>query len=131
MTRNIKLKVIKKKLLIFKNRFYHIMCWVFPLITSCLPLFLGQYGPAGVWCWVEHSAVATRFALWYVPLWIIILCMFVSYTYTYYAVRRRVGAGFHGNLTGAARESLVKEVRALMVYPLIYLALSFFPFVLR
>jgi len=111
------------------EKFYHIVCWGFPLVTSCIPLFLDQYGPAGVWCWVEHSAVVTRFALWYVPLWIIILCMFVSYSYTYYVVRRRVGAGFHGDLT--TRDALVKEVRTLMVYPLIYLALSFFPFVLR
>ena len=87
-----------------------------PIIIFSRPYWTGDYGSAGHWCWItlENSSVRgniLRFALFYVPLWTVI----VYNSYLYYKIIQYLNQ----LIPGAFDDSLVTRLR---FYPLILVA---------
>ncbi|KAJ7381325.1 hypothetical protein OS493_001448 [Desmophyllum pertusum] len=121
------------------ERYYHLISWGVPLVVASLPFSEGVYGPAGPWCWVagdvEHSAI-WRFAIYYIPLFICIIGLFVAYAYIFVTHRRQAkrweGIHSRNDTAGHERRKLwMNHVNSLMAYPFIYLVLSLAPFIHR
>ena len=53
--------------------FLHIIAWFYPVVTSFIALGLGMYGMSGPWCWITAVYNWTRFAFFFVPLWVIMI----------------------------------------------------------
>lgn len=110
---------------------YHFICWIIPLILACIPLASSQYGPAGPWCWILDSD--WRFGIWYVPLYFIIFLLFFAYSMIMVVVRKRTHV-YEGGYDPDVEQSkiLMKEdIKPLIGYPLVYLAISIFPLINR
>jgi len=82
----------------------------FPFFMTILPIFSGDYGPAGSWCWIKNSnrSLAWRFFEFYIPLWIAI----IFNSYSYYKVIKFIQQEMHDNLDD-------RLTRRFMLYPLI------------
>ncbi|XP_038050471.1 cyclic AMP receptor-like protein A isoform X2 [Patiria miniata] len=112
---------------------YHIVCWTVALAISLLPLIGDNYGPAGAWCWIKEESTAWRFFTWYGPLFIIIIAMFIMYSYIIFILNKKVKSwqGTYEPEIERNRQILKAEIRPLQAYPFIYLALSVFPLINR
>ncbi|XP_028848235.1 cyclic AMP receptor-like protein A [Denticeps clupeoides] len=112
---------------------YHFLAWGVPLIMSCLPLFLGYYGPAGAWCWITDNRVAWRFGIWYIPLFTLIFLMICCYARIICVANRRMQSWFGTFNPERERRkvALIEEVGPLKWYPSVYLLVSLFPLINR
>ncbi|XP_022093839.1 cyclic AMP receptor-like protein A isoform X1 [Acanthaster planci] len=112
---------------------YHAICWTVALVISLLPLIGDNYGPAGAWCWIKEESTAWRFFTWYGPLFIIIIAMFILYSYIIFILNKKVKSwqGTYEPEIERNRQILKAEIRPLQAYPFIYLALSVFPLINR
>ncbi|XP_013420698.1 cyclic AMP receptor-like protein A [Lingula anatina] len=110
---------------------YHIVCWVIPIIISCLPFAGDRYGPSGAWCWITEWP--WRFGIWYVPLFLIIALLFVVYVYITVVVNRRVHTweGTYDPDVERNKQMLKEDIKPLRGYPFVYLAVSIFPLINR
>jgi hypothetical protein len=52
---------------------FHLVAWLYPVVTSFIALGFGMYGPAGPWCWITTSFDWARWAFFYVGLWTIMI----------------------------------------------------------
>lgn len=57
---------------------YKWISWGLPLGIAMIPLLASSYGPAGSWCWITNDAPGLRFALWYIPLFVAIIGLFLA-----------------------------------------------------
>lgn len=131
ITINLGLLAIKMKKTEKYEWLYHVVCWIVPLIISCIPFAGDHYGPAGAWCWLVEWK--WRFGIWYVPLFLIIFLLFVAYIYIVVVVNRRVHT-YEGTYDPDVEQTkiLMKEdIKPLRGYPFVYLAVSIFPLVNR
>jgi len=112
---------------------YLVVCWVVPLIISCLPFAGGVYGPAGAWCWIIEGQSSWRMGIWYVPLFIIIFLLIITYVYIVYTLRRKASSweGTYDPDTERQHQLMKEDIKPLRVYPFIYLAVSLFPLINR
>ncbi|XP_072032946.1 cyclic AMP receptor-like protein A isoform X2 [Amphiura filiformis] len=115
---------------------YHLVSWGIALLMSLLPFIGNHYGPAGAWCWIrEDSSNATvwRFFMWYGPLFVLIIVMFVAYSYIIYVLKKKVRSwqGTYEPEIERSRQLIKSEIKPLTSYPFIYLALSVFPLINR
>ena len=134
ITFNLYLNVIKHQRTDHLEKFYHLLSWIVPpLLFSLLPLAGDNYGPAGAWCWIKHTSVAWRFAIWYVPLFVTIVGLFVIYIRIILHLRKQLSS-WQGNYNPDSERNhalIVDDIGALKAYPFVYLALSIFPLILR
>ncbi|XP_035824347.1 cyclic AMP receptor-like protein A [Aplysia californica] len=108
------------------------ICWVVPLIISCLPFAGDVYGPAGAWCWIIED-ISWRIGMWYGPLFVIIAFLIVAYVYIIYTLRRKASSweGTYDPDTERQHQLMKEDIKPLRVYPFIYLAVSLFPLINR
>eukprot|EP00057_Strongylocentrotus_purpuratus_P005030 XP_003730036.1 PREDICTED: cyclic AMP receptor-like protein A isoform X1 [Strongylocentrotus purpuratus] len=113
--------------------FYHLVTWGVSLLMACLPLIGNHYGPAGAWCWIPAEYPLWRFFMWYGPLFLLIVLMFVVYAYITYKLRRRIRSwqGTYEPEIERSRQLIREEIKPLRAYPFIYLVLSIFPLINR
>ncbi|KAK6167290.1 hypothetical protein SNE40_021357 [Patella caerulea] len=132
ITGNLYMNVIKAKLTDKYEWAYHVLCWVFPLVISCLPFIGDQYGPAGAWCWIVENW-RWRLGIWYGPLFLIIIMLFVTYTYIIVTLKRRATTweGTYDPDTERNHQLLKEDIKPLRYYPFVYLAVSIFPLINR
>ena len=124
---------IKQKLLLRYEKYFHLISWLLPFFWSALPFIGNSYGRAGIWCWIKNEATELRFGTWLVPKFIVILFLVISYSYILFKVLRQKenwGGAFNPEALQNS-ELLIKEVKQLAAYPLIYLFLSVPAFVYR
>ncbi|XP_071511766.1 cyclic AMP receptor-like protein A [Diadema antillarum] len=116
-----------------KEIIYHIVTWGISLLMACLPLIGDRYGPAGAWCWIKDEYPVWRFFMWYGPLVLLIVLMFVTYTYITYKLRHRIRSwqGTYEPEIERSRQLIREEIKPLRAYPFIYLVLSIFPLINR
>nr|XP_033806121.1 G-protein coupled receptor 1-like isoform X1 [Geotrypetes seraphini] len=133
ITLNLYLNVVKKMRTEQFERAYHATAWGMPFVLSCLPLFGDYYGPAGAWCWITNEHAAWRFAIWYVPLFILIFLMMLCYLRIVYVAKQRVltWSGTYDPDRERSKVLLVEEIKPLKWYPCVYLAVTFFPLLNR
>lgn len=134
LTFNLYFNVIKQRRTEHFEKYYHVVSWLFPsLLLSLLPLIGDNYGPAGAWCWIKHDSPVWRFLIWYVPLFIIIIILFIVYSYITYFLRKQVSS-WQGNYdpeTERYNELIKEDIKVLKAYPFVYLCLSVIPLILR
>ena len=108
------------------EKYFHVLCWIFPFLWASLPFIGNSYGQAGVWCWIKREATALRFGTWYILKFSIILLLVISYFYILLKVLRQKGQWNGTHNADAAQENgfLLKEIKQLAAYPLIYSFLS-------
>ena len=116
--------------------------YALPLLWCWLPFIHQSYGTAGSWCGIRTLAVnctgyrfgqILQFALWYIPLYLLLLitcCVAVSVAVK---VQRDVHrwAGLYDEETRVKRERIRTEIRPLLWFPFIYLALNTFSLIDR
>lgn len=105
------------------EKWFHVVCWILPLLWSCLPFIGNKYGPAGVWCWIKRDATALRFGTWYIPIFVVIFFLIGSYMYIVISViqHNRQWSGTYNQEIEHDKNMLAKEVKPLAAFPLIYL----------
>ena len=105
-----------------------------PLFFSVFPFINSSYGPAGLWCWINESTTGQyfRFFTWYIPIWIIIPGLFVVFLIIIiklsYEVRRWDP---YNPASERYRELIRREIKPLILYPLVFLLLNIFPSINR
>ena len=112
----------KKPLLSSSLRNMQIAIWVVAFGLALLPLTTDSYGDAGPWCWIKASGDKVvegniwRFSIFYIPLWIVFICI----CYFYYDVHRAVMR--HASFGPSSK--LEKFSRKLKFYPMVNVPLS-------
>ncbi|XP_065647335.1 cyclic AMP receptor-like protein A [Hydra vulgaris] len=118
----------KKKTIENKEKYLHLISWLLPLFWVALPFTKYSYGKAGAWCWIRHDAAAMRFGAWYVPKFVVVFFLITSYSYILLKAvqEKKQWAGVHNNAEQAFDRNtfILKEIKQLAVYPLIYLIVS-------
>eukprot|EP00055_Hartaetosiga_balthica_P009730 m.39534 g.39534 ORF g.39534 m.39534 type:complete len:317 (+) comp6870_c0_seq4:120-1070(+) len=116
-----------------KQRTYHLLCWGLPLVPASIPLFWKAYGPAGAWCWVVGTHVGLRFAVWYIPMILVLLFIGTAYVLIYKKLEKSGHAwnGFGDDGENTAMRVLKGDVATLRWYPVVYVVLSLFALVNR
>lgn len=124
------------------EKIYFILIFVFPITFNWIPFIELAYGSAGAWCWIRSEnkdcssftfGVVLRFVLWYVPLYVILIILTVIYIIILYKItkdRRRWDGKFDPE-SQQLKEQMQKEVKPLIVYPLIYLLINVVPLINR
>eukprot|EP00041_Stephanoeca_diplocostata_P000801 m.17027 g.17027 ORF g.17027 m.17027 type:complete len:350 (+) comp11117_c0_seq4:237-1286(+) len=136
ITFNLGVNVLRRKPGEKYEKYYHFIAWILPLGIALVPLLMGAYGPAGVWCWIDDDradTTALRFGIWYGPLFFLILLLFISNGYIFSRVNREVRqySGLYSQGVEAEKRFLLTQVQPLKYYPVVYLLLSVFPLVNR
>ena len=126
---------IKKKSIEKYEKYLHLVSWLFPFFWALLPLSGNSYDRAGVWCWIKRDATALRFGTWFVPKFIVILFLVISYFYILFKAmqQRNEWSGVYTSEQEAIQRNsfLLKEVKQLAIHPIIYLLVSLPSFILR
>ena len=121
---------------------YFLIMFFVPFLWTWIPFLYHAFGVAGAWCDIrilnEDCSSFTlgkilRFALWYVPLYIILFIIFICTVIVYRSIRKidRTYGGIHDPDTKGRKERLMTEVKPLLWYPIVYLLLSTFSVVSR
>lgn len=121
---------------------YFILIFILPVLFNWIPFIDMAYGKAGAWCWIRSRnrecetiplGYYARFALWYVPAYVVLVLMVFIYIFILYKVRkqRHLWEGRYDPETKRRKELEQKEVQPLLWYPLIFLILNIFPLINR
>ena len=117
---------------------FPVLIFILPLTFNWIPFLHYMYGQAGAWCWIMdiHTdcsrsvfGLYLRFVLWYVPLYVILVILLITYFIILFKIRS-LKQKWHGRFDPDAeeqREMMAKEVRPLLWYPVFYLVLNLFP----
>ena len=129
--------------------YYILVIFVSPLLVTWIPFINVTYGEAGAWCWIQGThtnysdpnctevnndfGIGLRYALWYVPNYIILGIVFFMYVYIIINVSRKKHKwyGHHDSETQQRKDMMKKEVWPLLLYPLGYIIMSLFPLINR
>jgi len=127
ITFNLYMNSIKNKETSHYEMRYHLVCWISGSVLSLLPFIGNMYGKAGLWCWIKHNW-HWRMFIWYIPLFIGIICLSVIYPYILYKTYKRVRTweGHYDPQNALRKEAMKRDVRPLIFYPLVYLITSLF-----
>ena len=121
---------------------FPILIFILPLTINWIPFINSTYGRAGAWCWIRNVdseckpipfGQFLRFALWFVPLYIILFFLLVSYFLILCKIRlqKRKWHGRYDPDAEEQREKMRKEVWPLLWYPAFYIFLNIFPLINR
>ena len=123
-----------------------IVCCILPIFMACIPFINGLYGMAGAWCWIKGSSGCSavnvgfleQIALWYGPLLLSVsisligsIIVMVVLTYRLYCDRHR--STLEGELLLKVNEKknilekAMKDLLPLLIYPVVFYLLTFFP----
>ena len=115
---------------------YILFIFVLPLVFNWIPFINNIYGHAGVWCWIRSVDLDTceklvfgqalQLALYYVPLYIILVLWFLLYLAILCKLRgnSKRWKGIANDADEHRNKILKSETFYLLVYPLIYFILS-------
>lgn len=105
------------------EKWFHVLCWILPLLWACLPFYGNSYGPAGIWCWIKRDKTMLRFGTWYIPIFATIFMMLLAYIYIIVSVYKKKGrwTGTFNQQEENDKAMLAREVKPLAAFPLIYL----------
>lgn len=121
--------------------FQVLLIFLLPPLINLLPFIHSSYGPAGPWCWIkkydEDCSVSKfgkvfRIVLWYVPVMLMIFFLITTYIVIYYKLRKQNKQYISCRSESIAsliqmRQMIQKEIKPLVLYPVIFLFFNFFP----
>jgi len=132
ITHSLYVNVIREESAEKYEKWYHVFGWLLGFVVALIPTFTDDYGPAGAWCWIEGRETkqhVLRFVLWYGPLYIGIIGLFVANGLILYRVHEQSKL-YEGTFTPEveAKKKFMEElVKPLKFYPVVYLFISIFP----
>ena len=121
---------------------YILLIFASPILYSWIPFIHDAYGPAGAWCWIRDVdyecndfpfGTSLRFALYWVPLYILMPILFGLLIIILVLLRKRQKQWI-GNFNPESielKKRMQKEVIPLLYYPIIFLLLNTPPLVNR
>ena len=121
---------------------YFAIIFLLPLGFNWIPFIQLTYGRAGAWCWIRSEdddciplafGKALRLVLWYVPLYAILIVLFILYIIILVKVHRarRHWVGSYDPSSERLKAQMEDEVTPIIWYPMIYFVLNLIPFVNR
>lgn len=126
---------------------YFCIIFFFPLMFNWMPFLQEGYGEAGAWCWIRsHNyrqncsknrfGLIMQYALWYVPHYLVLGCLFIAYLVLIINVIRKSyhWRGLYRSTTEQQSQQrlMMKEmVMPIIFYPLGFLVLNLFPLMNR
>eukprot|EP00457_Paulinella_chromatophora_P007114 gb/GEZN01007134.1/.p1 GENE.gb/GEZN01007134.1/~~gb/GEZN01007134.1/.p1 ORF type:complete len:388 (+),score=69.85 gb/GEZN01007134.1/:128-1291(+) len=96
-----------------KWKFYHGLCWGYPLVMTLLPFTTMSYGDTGGWCWLtNHEPVdkAWRYLQFYLLLWVVIIYNLYVYVKVYYKMK---------NIAESGGANMSEQAARVRLYPLV------------
>lgn len=60
----------------------HTGVWGIASILTCVSIGMGGYDSAGAQCWITKNKLGVRLGVYYIPLWLSIIAVFILYTIT-------------------------------------------------
>lgn len=126
------------------NRFelgYLFIIFVFPLLFCWVPFYYKAYGPDDMFCWIRElnlsdcsefeTGMILRYALYYVPLTLLMLLLVGLYVPALIIVHKKKSrwSGKFNPEAIAIRKMIAMEIRPLIYYPLIVLVINVFPLI--
>lgn len=134
--------LFKRQTSVAVEKAYVLLIFVSPILHSWIPFISNAYGIAGAWCWIRKYnedcslfvfGLILQFALYWIPLYIIAICILVAYVIARVkaSIRLDVYRGKFDPTERTNKERLLKEVRKYQFYPLIFLIVNLPPLVNR
>ena len=115
--------------------------FVLPFLFNWIPFIEWAYGKAGAWCWIRatdncmkfHFGSVLELALWYVPVYVIMIVLIVLYVIVLVKVHRtkQVWTGNFDPQAKDTQEKMTREVLPIIAYPLIFFLLNIPAFINR
>ena len=115
---------------------YFLISYFLPITWFWLPLWKGAYGTAGPWCGIRtvdancspfRFGIWVQFGIWYIPLYVsLTIIFFATIAIAIKAVRDSRWQGKFDPNAEWQSETIKKEVKPLIWYPVVYLALNIF-----
>ena len=121
---------------------YVILIISVPLSFSWIPFIKKAYGPAGTFCWIREYnfinetycphlefGIYLRFILYYIPLYILLFLLIILLLSTCCIIRKR-RKQWNSQLDYQIihlEQILVKEIRSLFAYPIIFIVINMIP----
>lgn len=111
--------------------------YALPLLWCWIPFINRSFGSGSAWCDIRTINVdcsrfifgaVLRFIIWYIPLAVILIFLFVFALVVLFRVRKALKS--EETMEQWQKEDL-REVRYLVIYPIIYLVLNIFSFINR
>ena len=108
--------------------------YALPLLWCWIPFINRSFGSGSAWCDIRTINVdcshfifgaVLRFIIWYIPLAVILIFLFVFALVVLFRVRKALKS--EETMEQWQKEDL-REVRYLIIYPIIYLVLNIFSF---
>lgn len=116
---------------------YHSLCWSLSIVMSTVPFAVNAYGHTGGWCWITGKHTALRFGAYYVPLYVLLAGILLSYALIARKLARSSRKIFHSSVMGGSKSRRRQKkqknnmTKLLFAYPLLFLALAAFPLINR
>ena len=126
---------------------YFLFIFLVPVFFTWVPFLHESYGEAGAWCWIRaenynetsHNCtthrlgVYLRYALWYVPHYLILATLLLAYLVVVANVVRksRHWRGLYNAESQSEQQKMQELVMPLIFYPLGFLFLNLFPLINR
>ena len=116
---------------------YVFFIFIFPiLVFGWIPFTVNAFGRAGAWCWIISEDIFTcedylpgqvlQFVLWYIPLYVGLVILLCMYTIIIVKINCYDKRRWNRRYDDAVYMKLNKEIRSLLVYPLIYFIINVF-----
>ena len=126
---------------------YFLFIFLVPVLFNWVPFLHESYGEAGAWCWIRAKnydktddtctthklGVYLRYALWYVPHYLILATLLLAYLVVVANVVRksRHWRGLYNAESQSEQQKMQELVMPLIFYPLGFLFLNLFPLINR
>ena len=121
---------------------YFVLIFFFHLTFNWIPFLHWTYGLAGAWCWIRATSVndvcspslfgrALEYAIWYAPLYAVVLAVLVGYVVSCAIARRRTkqwGGRYEADVDERKRE-LQRDMTVLLGVPLVLVVINIPTFV--
>eukprot|EP00731_Ephydatia_muelleri_P030315 Em0021g838a len=126
-------------LLSFIPRLFLVASFILPALPACIPLYnLNSYGSSGLWCWLQCKEINSTYPylglyVWYVPLYTLIIVMFVMYLVVLVTVlyQRTKWHTSYDPLRDSSKKELFNSALSLLGYPCVLFLVNVFPFIDR
>ena len=144
LTFDLVVKVVFLKFNTYKYEWVYIgLIFIFPFSFNWIPFICSAYGGKEAICWIrkykikncekDYYSIALQFALYWVPIYIILTFVFIAYTVARIKAHRRVReySGRYDPGVQTTRELLVREIRLYQFYPIVLALILFIAFIAR
>lgn len=106
-----------------------------PLAIVWIPFINGNFGPAGLWCWIRRiddsceivtAGIVMQYTLWYGPLMILTVINTIITAITTVTISWKAYRIYKSGVSPTDYKKTLKQVLPLLAYPIIFQVLNWF-----